>query len=240
MYRNRAFFMTTELCAVLYRYVTKKLRHEVLLKCDIISINSYRSYMIKGRDLYMKLVIGLGNPGVKYDHTRHNVGFMVVDQLVSRLGGSFDTHQAETDIYITHLNGEKVIIGKPQTYMNLSGRAVASLMHYYRLDTDDLLVIYDDLDLPVGTLRLREQGSAGGHNGIKDIIRVLDTKQFPRIRVGIDRPKGPVSIVDYVLSRFLDTEIPKIEEGILSATDAALFWVEGASFKETMNRFNAK
>ena len=150
----------------------------------------------------MKLIVGLGNPGTKYMATKHNIGFITIDELVHRENVTFNKHQCEADLAEVFVGTEKVLLAKPQTFMNESGRSVRPLMDYFKLDLEDLLVIYDDLDLPVGQLRLREKGGPGGHNGIKSLIQHLGTNQFNRIRVGIDRPRKGQDVISHVLGPF--------------------------------------
>ncbi len=145
----------------------------------------------------MKMIVGLGNIGKEYDKTRHNTGFMVVDELAKK--HDINNFKVQSDALIAdfRVNGEKVLLVKPTTYMNDSGRAVRSLMDYYDVDLNDMIVAYDDMDMPVGKIRLRQKGSAGGHNGIKSIIAHVGTQSFNRVRVGIDHPTKE-SVVDYV------------------------------------------
>ncbi|WP_203364449.1 aminoacyl-tRNA hydrolase [Bacillus sp. REN10] len=185
----------------------------------------------------MKLIVGLGNPGSKYDGTRHNIGFDVIDELANRFQVSL-TEAKHKGIYAVIRKGtEKAILLKPLTYMNLSGESIGEVMRYYNIDIEDLLVIYDDLDLPVGKIRLRQKGSAGGHNGIKSTIAHMGTQEFNRIRIGIDRPKGPMKVPDYVLGRFTAEEQESMKHVIATSADAAEAWLE-QSFLEVMNKFN--
>lgn len=148
----------------------------------------------------MKLVVGLGNPGTEYEQTRHNVGFRVVDKLADTLGWKWNEHRARAILSSGTIGAEKVILAKPITFMNLSGEAVGELVRWYKLQPEDVLVVYDELDLPVGKLRLRGDGSAGGHNGLDNIIRHLHTNRVPRLRVGIGRPSNThIDTVRYVL-----------------------------------------
>ncbi|MDQ0233282.1 aminoacyl-tRNA hydrolase [Metabacillus malikii] len=185
----------------------------------------------------MKLIVGLGNPGKQYELTRHNVGFMVIDELSKELSIPLDRQKFNGVYGMGHIAGEKVILLKPLTYMNLSGECIRPLMDYYEISDDELVVIYDDLDLPVGKIRLRTKGSAGGHNGIKSIILHLATQQFNRVRVGIDRPKNGMKITDYVLGRFLDEEQVEISHAIKRSTLACEKWVT-TDFLQVMNEFN--
>ncbi|MBO8159780.1 aminoacyl-tRNA hydrolase [Thermosyntropha sp.] len=183
----------------------------------------------------MKIIAGLGNPGAKYKNTRHNVGFMVVDELAARFG--VEKEECKYDGIIGHIRigDEKVLLLKPLTYMNLSGRAVAPLVRFYKLELKDLLVIYDDMDLPLGSLRIRTKGSAGGHKGVSSIIESLNSREFPRIRLGIGRPESDT--IDWVLGKFTLEEEPIIRETVEKAADAAECWVlEG--IEKAMNKYN--
>ncbi|XJZ27378.1 aminoacyl-tRNA hydrolase [Bacillota bacterium Lsc_1132] len=185
----------------------------------------------------MKLIVGLGNPGREYAKTRHNVGFEVIDELSTRLAIPLDQAKLKGLYGIGFVNGEKVLLLKPLTYMNLSGESIRAVMDYYQIDQEDLLVIYDDLDLPVGKIRLRQKGSAGGHNGIKSTIAHLGSQQFNRIRVGIDRPKNGMRIPDYVLGRFLAAEQIDVLAAIRRSADASEAWIH-KPFLQVMNEFN--
>ncbi|MYL35951.1 aminoacyl-tRNA hydrolase [Pontibacillus yanchengensis] len=185
----------------------------------------------------MKCIIGLGNPGPKYENTRHNVGFMVIDELVRRHNWKLDKEKYKAQYTVEHVGSEKVLLIKPLTYMNLSGEAIRPLMDYYNLSIDDIVIIYDDLDLPPGKIRLRKKGGHGGHNGIRSTIDHLGTKEFPRLRFGIGRPNGPMPVPDYVLGTFQKENIPTIKESIERAADACDSWMEN-SFAEVMNEFN--
>ena len=182
----------------------------------------------------MKLIVGLGNPGKEYAGTRHNCGFMVIDRLASKLNVDVDQNKFKGLYAKVKYHGEDIILLKPQTYMNLSGESVNAVMNFFKIDKEDLLVIYDDLDMPVGKLRLRKTGSAGGHNGIKNIIAHLNSQDFKRIRVGIDRHKY-MNVADYVLSRFSKVESEAIEQGIENAANAVLDYLDN-DFNHAMNR----
>ncbi len=187
----------------------------------------------------MKLVIGLGNPGPQYEHTRHNAGFRVVDKLATKLEWKWSERRGRAVLASGTIGTEKVILAKPLTFMNLSGEAVGELVRWYKLPPGDVLVIYDDLDLPVGKVRLRSKGSAAGHNGLENIILHLHTNQFPRLRVGIGRPSNRrMDTIDYVLS------VPQGDERILLDTgeDRAVEAVQMAitqGIGTTMNLVNA-
>lgn len=153
----------------------------------------------------MKLIVGLGNPGAKYDNTRHNVGFMFLDYLAARYNLKFNT-KGNYQIAETNIGGEKVLLLKPQTFMNLSGEAVNAVCKFYKLDSADIIVVYDDLDMDFGKLRVKDNSSAGGHNGIKNIISHLHTQEFMRIKVGINN-EYKKDVKSFVLSKFSKSEI---------------------------------
>lgn len=184
----------------------------------------------------MKLIVGLGNPGREYEKTRHNVGFMVMDRISDVLNVSIDMKKFNGEYVKFKYLGEDVILLKPMTYMNNSGESVIQVMNYFKIDVSDLLIIYDDMDMPVGKLRLRESGSAGGHNGVKSIIAHVGTQNFKRIRVGIDKHPR-IKVIDYVLGRFNKDEQLLIDEGIENAVQAVQVFLE-KDFVTAMNRFN--
>ncbi|WP_078393327.1 aminoacyl-tRNA hydrolase [Shouchella patagoniensis] len=185
----------------------------------------------------MKLVVGLGNPGKKYERTRHNIGFDIIEHCSEALNISLDKQKFKGIYGEQTINGEKVILLKPLTYMNLSGESVRPLMDYFKINLEDLVVIYDDLDLPTGKIRLRQKGSAGGHNGIKSLISHLGTQEFNRIRVGVGRPLNGEPVVNYVLSGYRKEELENVEEAIKKTSDAVRAWLE-KPFLEVMNDFN--
>jgi peptidyl-tRNA hydrolase, PTH1 family len=184
----------------------------------------------------MKLVIGLGNPGAQYEQTRHNVGFRVVDKLAAKLGWKWTERRSRAILASGMLGPEKVVLVKPITYMNNSGEAVSELMRWYKVQPEDILVVYDELDLPVGKIRLKSNGSAAGHHGMESITRYLHTHQFPRLRIGIGRPRGEGS--DHVLG------IPPKDERILLETEEeravdAILMALTQGIATTMNVVNA-
>ena len=186
----------------------------------------------------MKLIVGLGNPGREYENTRHNCGFMMIDRLADKL--KVEINQAKfKGLYVkTKIEGEDVILLKPQTYMNLSGESIGEVMRFFKIDKTDVLVVYDDLDLPVGKIRIRESGSAGGHNGIKSTIAHLGGQDFKRIRIGIDKhPMIPV--VDYVLGKFTAEEQTKRNEALENACLAAIAFMT-QDFNKVMSLYNKK
>lgn len=185
----------------------------------------------------MKMIVGLGNIGTKYDGTRHNTGFMVVDEFARIHQAPFSKHQMEASLATTVINGEKVLLVKPSTYMNDSGRAVRPLLDYYKIDIADLIVVYDDMDLPVGKIRFRKKGAAGGHNGIKSLISHLKTQGFDRLKVGTDHPQK-TTVVNYVLSKFTATQQPLFDESVDHSISGLEDWVNGMSIADLMNKYN--
>ncbi|MBU9721995.1 MULTISPECIES: aminoacyl-tRNA hydrolase [Bacillaceae] len=185
----------------------------------------------------MKLVVGLGNPGPKYDGTRHNIGFEVIDRLEESLNIPLDQSKFKGVYGFKRVGDEKLFLLKPLTYMNLSGESLVPLMNFYKIDKEDILVIYDDLDLPPGKIRLREKGSHGGHNGIRSIIAQLGTEEFKRIRVGIGRPVKGQAVPDYVLGKFHNDERVEVDGAVEKAVEAVETWTK-SSFKNVMNQYN--
>jgi peptidyl-tRNA hydrolase, PTH1 family len=190
----------------------------------------------------MKLIVGLGNPGKEYSTNRHNIGFLCLNHFARLHRITLDRKQSKSRVGTGSVAGNEVVLAKPQTYMNLSGVAVCQLMQRYKLSAEDLLVIHDDLDLPLGKIRIRQGSSAAGHNGIKSIIANLGTQDFIRIRVGISRPavegeEKEESIIDYVLGDFTKEDKPVIEETIRRVSDAVTsLLIEGLN--TAMNKFN--
>jgi PTH1 family peptidyl-tRNA hydrolase len=187
----------------------------------------------------MYLIVGLGNPGREYADTRHNVGFMVIDRLCIRLDARLTRYQFKSLTGEATYEGQKLLLVKPRTYMNLSGQAVSSLVRFYKLPLERLLVIHDDLDLPPGSLRLRPGGGSAGQKGVQSIIDQLCSSQFPRLRIGIGRPPGQQDAASYVLQPFQRDEWPLVSEALLRAVEVVLSFVtEGLD--KTMTRFNAR
>ncbi len=183
------------------------------------------------------LIVGLGNPGRDYEKTRHNAGFWVIDELVARHQLGSASKERKSLVYSGSIQGRSVVLAKPQTYMNLSGEAVRALLDFYKLPVEHLMVIYDDLDTPLGTLKVRRQGSHGGQNGIRNIILHLGTEQFARIRFGIGRPPGKMRGRDYVLEGFVGDEAITARQVTERAADAVEMWLaEGIEL--TMTRYN--
>jgi PTH1 family peptidyl-tRNA hydrolase len=183
------------------------------------------------------LIVGLGNPGKEYAKTRHNAGFMVIDAIAETTGIALSRVKSKAIIGDGKYNGSKVILVKPQTYMNLSGQAVSGLVGFYKVQHDHILVIHDDLDLPLGTLRIRPNGGPGGQKGIKSIIEKLGSPEFARIRFGIGRPPGRMDAKAYVLEKFLPREQEEFEFALLRARDAALAFISDG-LEKSMNQYN--
>jgi len=200
----------------------------------------------------MYLVVGLGNPGAEFAGTRHNIGWEVLDALAGRFGwtrgsseefgrlarAKFDSLTLDGGVTVGG-RSEKLMLLKPLTYMNLSGRAVQAAMAFYQLTASQILIVLDDMALPVGMIRMRSGGSSGGHNGLKDIERALATNQYPRLRLGIDPPPVRLPGKDYVLGRFSPEQRPWMDNAVKKAADAAICWMENG-IETAMNRFNSK
>ena len=188
----------------------------------------------------MYIIAGLGNPTLQYEGTRHNVRFDVIDTLADKYNISVDARKSRAFIGKGMIEGQKVILVKPQTYMNLSGESIRGLVDYYKIDVEhELLVIYDDISLDVGQLRIRKKGSAGGHNGIKNIIANLGTQNFPRIKVGVGEKPKKYDLADYVLSHFSKAERELMEEGYQKAVKAVEMLLDG-EMEAAMNEYNRK
>ena len=184
------------------------------------------------------LVVGLGNPGARYESTRHNMGFLAVDRLAEREKLRFNKLRFKAWTAEWKLGENKVLVMKPQTYMNLSGEAVREAVQFYKIPADHVLVIYDDVSLPVGKLRVRPTGSAGGHNGIKSIIQELGSQDFPRVKIGVGaKPNPEYDLAAWVLSTFSASEEKALAVSLKNAADAALSIIDNG-VPETANRFN--
>lgn len=185
----------------------------------------------------MYLIVGLGNPGREYESTRHNAGFLVVDRLAEKMGISVSTRKFLGFTGSGMLGGEKVLLLKPQTYMNASGESVRAAADFYKLEPAQVIVVYDDISLDVGSVRIRAKGSAGGHNGMKSIIAHLGTEEYPRVRVGIgDKPPG-MDLAGYVLSHFPKNEREALEPALADAADAVERLIT-CGVQAAMNRYN--
>jgi peptidyl-tRNA hydrolase, PTH1 family len=187
----------------------------------------------------MRLVVGLGNPGRRHRGTRHNLGWEVLD-VVARLGGiAIDADDGLADVGRGSIGGRRVILARPQTYMNASGAAVAYLRRRHRVPPECLLVVCDDLDLPLGTLRMREKGSHGGHNGLRSIVEDLGTTAFPRLRIGIGRPPAGLDPVDFVLERPAADERARLAEAVQRAAEGVVLWITDG-IQAAMRHCNAR
>jgi PTH1 family peptidyl-tRNA hydrolase len=186
----------------------------------------------------MKVVAGLGNPGSKYQNTRHNVGFQIVGELALRHGVSKPRVKFEAEIAEVTLAGEKLLLVAPQTYMNESGRSIAKLVDFYKLPVEQLMIVCDDMNLPTGQLRMRKSGSAGGQKGLMSILQALSTEQISRLRIGIGRPPGRMDATDYVLGRIRKGEVDEINHAVMLAADGIELWAK-SGVDAAMNQVNA-
>ncbi len=185
------------------------------------------------------LLIGLGNPGREYRDNRHNVGFMLIDRLAVRLNARGMKLQSKAIVSSVTHEGRKILLCKPQTYMNLSGQSVQGLLHFYKLPLENLLVAYDELDLPFGVIRIRPGGGANGHNGLISVIERLGTQDFPRLRVGVGRPPGRMDPVDFLLQDFSKAELKSLSAILDRAADASLEFVTNG-LNHAMSKFNGE
>jgi PTH1 family peptidyl-tRNA hydrolase len=195
--------------------------------------------MSEPREQGWLLLVGLGNPGKKYAGNRHNVGFHCLDRLAEAHQLAFDGKRDKAELAMGQVAGRRAILAKPQTYVNASGQAVGAIARFFRVEPGDVWVLYDDLDLPQGTIRLRQGGGSGGHRGIESIIEHLGTREFPRLRVGIGRPPGKMEPKAYVLQDFDVAERERMEE-VYTRVVAAIETAIQEGIKEAMNRFNAR
>lgn len=187
----------------------------------------------------MYLIVGLGNPGSKYAHTRHNVGFDVLEKLARKLNVSISREKDEALIGECFVGGQKVILALPQTYMNLSGEAVMRLVNYYKIDPADLLVVYDDIDLAPGFIRIRKNGSAGTHNGMRSIIGLLGFENFPRLRVGVGQKREGYELADWVLGHYIGEEADVQDKAFELAADAIVDYIQNG-IESAMCKYNTK
>ena len=189
----------------------------------------------------MKLIVGLGNPDDKYKNTFHNLGFMCADVAAEKLGLDFNKQKCRAVVAEGKIGNEKVIIAKPQTYMNLSGESVRELVNFFKIDLSDVLVIYDDFDLNSGFIRIRENGSAGTHNGMRSIIQEIGSTAFPRIRVGF-KPEGGtvIPLLNLVLSGISEKDKPIFDKAILAVASAAVDFANGKGLQQIMQKYNGK
>lgn len=178
-----------------------------------------------------------GNPGKEYEKTRHNVGFRTIDIIANKLDIDISKKKFDALVGEGFINGEKILLVKPQTYMNLSGVAISGIVDFYQLDLEKLIVIYDDIDIESGKIKIRKSGSAGTHNGMKNITQMLASEEFPRIRIGIDKPQYEMSLVDYVLKPLTKEDETMINKGIEKAVSAAIKMID-TDIQNVMNEFN--
>lgn len=187
----------------------------------------------------VKMIVGLGNPGSKYNDTKHNIGFMAIDRIVKNLDVNFtEDKNFKAEIGSDFINGEKIYFIKPTTFMNNSGIAVKALLTYYNISIKDMIIIYDDLDMEVGKIRFRQKGSAGGHNGIKSIIAHLGTQEFDRIKVGIGRPNGRMTVINHVLGNFDKNDEIMISNTLDKVDNAVKYYLQTNDFQKTMQKYN--
>lgn len=187
----------------------------------------------------MKLIIGLGNPDKEYENTYHNLGFMAVDKLAEKLNIDFNKTKCKARICETKINGEKVILAKPLTYMNLSGESVIELMQFYKIDVSDIIVAFDDYDLPKGTIRVREKGTAGTHNGMRNIIKLLGKDNFYRVKIGF-KPSAPspIPLIDLVLSKISKDDLELFEKALDKASNALLDFINNVKIADLQQKYN--
>jgi len=183
------------------------------------------------------IVVGLGNPGREYQDTRHNVGFKTVDEIGERLKISISKSKHKAIIGEGTLGTKRIVLVKPQTYMNLSGESVREVTDWYKASLDNVIVVYDDIDLPLGRIRIRADGTPGTHNGMRSVVGTLNSINFPRVRMGIGRPTEPMDLADYVLSRFKDEEKAEIDKEIKTAADAVMDIIE-LGMQLAMGKYN--
>jgi PTH1 family peptidyl-tRNA hydrolase len=185
----------------------------------------------------MYVIIGLGNPGRKYDYTRHNVGFDVIDYLSKKHDIPVDRLKHKALVGEGRIGGQKVMLVKPQTFMNLSGQALVSVVEYYKSEENKVIVVYDDIDTEVGKIRIRKKGSGGSHNGMRNIIYLWKKQDFPRVRIGIGQPKPGYDLADYVLGKFSKEEVDLIAKVIIRSADAIEDWMAN-DIEYAMNKYN--
>ena len=191
-----------------------------------------------GTQLATFMIVGLGNPGREYQGNRHNIGFRLLNYLSERLGVTFSRLESKSLVTKADYHGHRLILVKPQTYMNLSGQAVESLVRFYKIPLEQVMVVFDDVDLPFGALRLRHAGGSGGQKGMQSIIDRLGTQDIPRLRMGIDRPPGRMEAADYVLQDFSKSETELLPGILARAADALLTYIR-EGLEAAMNQFNS-
>lgn len=203
---------------------------------EIFCLDKYRA---DSRDNKMKLIVGLGNPGREYVNTRHNAGFYVIEKLAYELGADISERKYKGLYTKVRIVNKKVILLEPQTYMNSSGESVRAFMDYFKIEASDIIVIYDDINLAPGNLRIRLKGSAGGHNGMKSLIAHMGITDFPRIKMGIGEKPPKMDLADYVLGRFNEMDKKLLDEAAADAIEALKLMIDNR-YDEAMNRYNVK
>lgn len=186
----------------------------------------------------MKLIVGLGNPGLEYQRTRHNAGFLMLDLLIEHYGYLQKKNEHQAITYLTIINGEKVLFAYPQTYMNNSGISVQSLAHYYKIPEDEILIIHDEKDFSVGKNQFRNQGSAGGHNGLKSLIQQFGNQNFKRLRIGIGQPPVRQPLATWVLGQFSKDDWEKLQQHLKPLKTFLNDWTQNSNFQQIMTRYN--
>lgn len=197
-----------------------------------------REVLENPRSTKMKLVVGLGNPGAKYVGTRHNIGYEILAELGRRHGTGRVKSKFQAELLEVNVAGTKVVLLSPVTYMNLSGRSVRPCVDFYKIEKEDMLILCDDVNLPVGKIRVRAKGTAGGQKGLADVIRVMGGDDVPRLRVGVGEPPASWAMADYVLSKFTAKETEEIKIAVLNAADAVEMWI-ASGIETCMNRYNS-
>jgi PTH1 family peptidyl-tRNA hydrolase len=185
----------------------------------------------------LNIIIGLGNPGPRYDNTRHNVGFDTIDFISGKYGIKVTKLKHKALIGEGIMEGERVLLAKPQTFMNLSGESVREIMEWYKIPSHHMILVYDDIDLPLGKIRVRAKGSSGTHNGMRSVIYQMQTDEFPRVRIGIGKPVEGWELADYVLGRFSPEDRKIVDESVLNAADAVSLIVKSGIIS-AMNKYN--
>ncbi len=204
----------------------------------MVGLRSYFQKRTPGENPSAFLIVGLGNPGRQYRENRHNIGFLLMDSLSKQLITQFSRLQSKALVSKTHHHDNQIILAKPQTFMNLSGQAVTSLVNFYKIPHNQLMVAYDDVDLPFGSLRIRPSGGSAGHNGMNSIIEKLGTQEFPRLRMGVGRPPGRMDAAAYVLQDFNKDETVELQFLLNRAVEAVLLFISDG-LQAAMNRYNS-
>lgn len=197
----------------------------------------YKSYELFNGEISMYVIVGLGNPGDRYAATKHNIGFITIDYLAEQHSIKMNKVKHKAIIGEGTIGGEKILFVKPQTFMNLSGQSVMDIINFYKVPVSNLIVIYDDIDLPVGKVRIRPNGSSGTHNGMRNIIYLLNNQEFPRVRIGVGKQPDYMDLADYVMTKFNGEEKPLMEEAIKKSA-AAVTEIVKSGISNAMNQYN--